>query len=359
MAEGGDKEDKTEEPTAKRLQDARNKGQVVSSQEIKSFFVLLGGLIVVTNFLPNVFRDIISHLRRFIALPHQVAPDAASIGDFVYSTLGQIVVVLLIPFLLMSVFAVASSMIQTGPMYSPEATKMKWDKLNPVSGFKRLFSVNSLIEFTKSLVKTIIVGSVGYSVIKGALSQVDQYAAMPLQEILRITGELVGKMMGSVVATVALIGMLDYIQKRFDFMKNMRMSKQEVKDENKNAEGDPKIKGKIRQLRMQKARQRMMASVPTSDVVITNPTHYAVALEYKPETMAAPVIVAKGMNLIAERIRDIATENKVTIVSNPPLARALHDNGEVDEPIPFTQYQAVAEVISYVFRLRGKQAGRK
>ncbi len=359
MSEGGDKEDKTEEPTAKRLDDAKKKGQVVTSQEVKHFFILLGGLVVVTNFLPPAFRDIVSHLRRFIALPHQVAPDEVSIGDFVTSTLAEIAVVLLIPFLLMTVFAIASSMAQTGPMYSPEATKMKWDKLNPMSGFKRLFSMNSLLEFLKSLIKTIIVGAVGYSVVRGALDQVDQYAAMPMQEILRITGELVGKMMGSVVATVALIGMLDYIQKRFDFMKNMRMSKQEVKEESKQAEGDPKIKGRIRQLRMQKSRQRMMASVPTADVVITNPTHYAVALEYKPDEMAAPVVVAKGMNLIADRIRDLAMEHKVTMVSNPPLARALHDNGEIDAPIPFAQYQAVAEVISFVFRLRQQRGGKK
>lgn len=359
MAEGSDKEDKTEEPTAKRLDDARKKGQVVTSQEIKSFFILLGGLVVVTNFLPAAFRDIIGELRRFIALPHQVAPDEAALGDFVNSTMGHVAIALLVPFLMMMIFAITSSMIQTGPMYSPEATKMKWDKLNPMNGFKRLFSMNSLLEFVKSLIKTIIVGAVGYTVVRGALNQVDQYAGMPLQEIMRTTGELVGKMMGSVVATVALIGMLDYIQKRFEYMKNMRMSKQEVKDETKQAEGDPKIKGKIRQLRMQKSRQRMMAAVPTADVVITNPVHYAVALEYKPETMAAPVVVAKGMNLIADRIRELATEHKVAIVSNPPLARALHDNGEVDAPIPFTQYQAVAEVISFVFRLRQQRGGRR
>lgn len=359
MSEGGDKEDKTEEPTGKRLDDARKKGQVVASQEVKSFFILLGGLIVVTNFLPGAFQNIISHLKRFIALPHQIAPDQASLGDFITSTLSQILVVLLVPFLLMVVFAIASSMIQTGPMYSPEATKMKWSKLNPISGFKRLFSMNSLLELLKSLIKTLIVGAVGYSVIRGAMNNVDQYAAMPINEILRVTGELIGKMMGSVVATVALIGMLDYIQKRFEFMKNMRMSKQEVKDETKQSEGDPKIKGRIRQLRMQKSRQRMMAAVPTADVIITNPTHYAVALEYKPEKMAAPVVVAKGMNLIADRIRDLAKEHKVTIVSNPPLARALHDQGEVDEPIPFAQYQAVAEVISFVFKLRQQRGGRR
>jgi flagellar biosynthetic protein FlhB len=142
-------------------------------------------------------------------------------------------------------------------------------------------------------------------------------------------------------------------------MKNMRMSKEEVKEEGKQAEGDPKIKGRIRQLRMQKARQRMMAAVPRSDVVITNPTHYAVALEYKPEAMAAPVVVAKGMNLIAERIIEIAKENKVALVSNPPLARALHERGELDQPIPVEQYQAVAEVISFVFKLRQKRGGQK
>ncbi|HCM84203.1 MAG TPA: flagellar biosynthesis protein FlhB [Alphaproteobacteria bacterium] len=359
MSEGGDKDDKTEEPTAKRLDDAKKKGQVVTSQEVKSFFILLGGLMVVTHFLPEAFEQIISHLRRFIALPHQVMPDEASISDFVGSTMGHVFLALLLPFLMMMVFGLASSIIQTGPMYSPEATKIKWSKLNPMSGLKRLFSINSLLEFVKSFLKTLIVGAVGYSVIQDALQDVDQYAAMPLPEVLRTTGELVGKMMGSVVATVAIIGILDYIQKRFDFMKNMRMSKQEIKDEVKQADGDPKIKGRIRQLRMQKSRQRMMAAIPTADVVITNPTHYAVALEYKPEEMAAPVVVAKGMNLIAERIKALAEEHKVTIVSNPPLARALHDNGEIDAPIPFAQYQAVAEVISFIFRMRRERGGKK
>jgi flagellar biosynthetic protein FlhB len=273
--------------------------------------------------------------------------------------MAQIIVVLLIPFLIMMVFALAGSILQTGPMYSPEATKMKWDKIDPVKGFKKLFSTNSLLEFVKSLLKTAIVGSVAYGIIVKALDDVDQYGQMTVPEIIRITGVLVGKLMGAVVATVALIGALDFLQKRFDFMKNMRMTKQEVKDETKQSDGDPKIKGKIRQLRMQKSRQRMMASVPNADVVITNPTHYAVALEYKPDTMAAPVVVAKGMNLIADRIRELAKENNVALVSNPPLARALHENAEVDAPIPFAQYKAVAEVISFVFRLRAGRGGRK
>jgi flagellar biosynthetic protein FlhB len=354
-----DKDDKTEEPTAKRLDDAKQKGQVPTSQEIKSFFILLGGTVVVTNFLPAAFQDVISDLKRFIALPHQVMPDEASIGNFVGSSMAQIIVVLLIPFLIMMVFALAGSILQTGPMYSPEATKMKWDKIDPVKGFKKLFSTNSLLEFVKSLLKTAIVGSVAYGIIVKALDDVDQYGQMTVPEIIRITGVLVGKLMGAVVATVALIGALDFLQKRFDFMKNMRMTKQEVKDETKQSDGDPKIKGKIRQLRMQKSRQRMMASVPNADVVITNPTHYAVALEYKPDTMAAPVVVAKGMNLIADRIRELAKENNVALVSNPPLARALHENAEVDAPIPFAQYKAVAEVISFVFRLRAGRGGRK
>jgi flagellar biosynthetic protein FlhB len=355
----GDKEDKTEEPTGKKLDDAKNKGQVVSSPEVKNFFILLGGMIVVTNFLPKAFEEMMSHLTRFLALSHQVGPDQASIADFVGSTLGNIVVVLMIPFLLMIVFGIAASMVQTGPMYAAEATKMKWDKINPVAGFKRMFSANALMELLKSIIKMLIVGAVAYGIIEESLQRVELYVALPITEVILVTGDYVARLMGAVVATVALIAIIDYIQKRFDFMKNMRMSKQEVKDESKQSEGDPKIKGKIRQLRMQRSRQRMMAAVPNADVIITNPTHYAVALEYKPDTMAAPVVVAKGMNLIAERIREIAKEHKVAIVSNPPLARALFDRGEVDEPIPFGQYQAVAEVISFVFRMRAQRGGRK
>ncbi len=354
-----DDEDKTEEPTSKRLADARGKGQVVVSQEVKTFFVLLGGTMVVSKLMPPIMIDIVGYLKRFLALSYQVAPDEASLGDFVSNTMGHVLTILVVPFLLMAIMGIGGGMIQTGPMFSPGALKIHWEKINPMTGLKRLLSMNSVLELVKSFFKLLIVGTVVYTVIYPAALQADQYLQMPPQEILKVTGELVVHLMGSVVATIALIGGLDYIHKRYEFYKNMRMSKEEVKDEHKQSEGDPKIKGRIRQLRMQKARQRMMASVPNADVVITNPTHYAVALEYKPEKMDAPVVIAMGMDLIALKIKEIAEENKITLVSNPPLARALYENGDLDQPIPVEQYHAVAEVISYVFNLRQRHGGRK
>ena len=353
-----DTDDKTEEPTSKRLSDARAKGQVVSSPEVKTFVILLGGLITISYFLPSSMVRIADTLQRFLAMPDQVGPDAASLGDFIASSLMQILLTLVIPFLFMMIMAVASGMIQTGPLYAPEAIKVNWNKLNPLEGFKRMFSMNALIELAKSTLKVIIVGSVGYTVIMKALRQSDLLPGMSVIDILKTTKDLVVNMMSAVLATVAIIAALDYIQKRMAFMKSMRMSKEEVKDESKQSEGDPKVKARLRQLRMQKARQRMMSAVPKADVVITNPTHYAVALEYKPETMNAPVVVAMGADLVALKIKEIANENKVAIVSNPPLARALFDTAELEQPIPVEQYQAVAEVISYVFRLRGRKVGK-
>jgi flagellar biosynthetic protein FlhB len=350
-----DEDDKTEEPTGKRLADARAKGQVVSSQEVKHFCILLGGLIMVSYFLPPAMQNVISTLKRFLAMPDQVAPDAASIGDFIFSSIMQIALTLVIPFLFMAVMAITSGMIQTGPLYAPEAIKINWTKINPMTGFKRLVSMNSLIELGKSALKLTIVGAAGYTVMSNALSKADLFPGMSIPDLLTATKDLVIHMMAAVISVVAVIAALDYIQKRFAFNKSMRMSKEEVKDESKQAEGDPKIKARLRQLRMQKARQRMMASVPKADVVITNPTHYAVALEYKPETMSAPVVVAMGADLIALKIKELAEENKIAIVSNPPLARALFDNSDLDQPIPFEQYQAVAEVISFVFRLKGRK----
>jgi len=354
-----DTDDKTEEPTGKRLSDARAKGQVVVSQEIKHFFVLLGGTMVVSNLLPGIFLDIIGYLKRFLALSYQVAPDEASLGDFVGNTMSHMIFLLIVPFILMAVMGVAGGMIQTGPLWAPGSLTIKWEKLNPMTGLKRLFSLNSVLELIKSFFKLLIVGTVAYTVIRPMVNQADQYLQMPVQELLKLTSNMIVRLMGSVVATVALIGGLDYIHKRYEFYKNMRMSKEEVKDEYKQAEGDPKIKGRIKQLRMQKARQRMMANVPNADVVITNPTHYAIALEYKPEKMDAPVIVAMGMDLIAQKIKEIAQENKITFVSNPPLARALYENGDIDQPIPVEQYHAVAEVISYIFSLRQRRGGRR
>ncbi len=349
-----DAEDKTEDPTSKRLSDARNKGQTVVSQEVKNWFMLLGGMIFISVMLPNAAQTMMQELKRYLATPHQVGLDYASNAAMVGKTVGVVLVAFLPGFLMLMIFGIAGGFIQHGPMIASEVLKFDFKKLNPWSGLKKLLSPRSLVEMVKNILKLAIIGSVVYVMITPVLQRLEIYPNMPIPELIKDTRYFVLRVMGGVVAILGLIAVLDYLYQRQQFMKSMRMSKEEVKEEMKQSDGDPKIKGRIRQLRMQRARQRMMQAVPNADVIITNPTHFAVALEYKPDSMNAPKVVAKGMDLIAQRIREIAEENKVPLVSNPPLARALHDSAEIDSDIPLAHYQAVAEVISYIFKLKQK-----
>ena len=214
--------------------------------------------------------------------------------------------------------------------------------------------MRSVVEFIKSLLKITIVGSVAYIVVHPNIDYVRLMPDEDIQDIMHYLGAVTGKMLIGVTTVMFLIAALDYFYQRFEYMKNMRMTKQEIKDEYRQQEGDPHIKQKLRAIRRDRVRKRMMAEVPKSDVVITNPTHFAVALKYDEATMQAPKVLAKGKDKVALRIREIAEENKIPIVRNPPLARALYDNAEIDKEIPIEQYQAVAKVIGYVYKIKGK-----
>jgi flagellar biosynthetic protein FlhB len=226
-----------------------------------------------------------------------------------------------------------------------------------LAGAKRLFSLKSVVELLKGIVKIALVAAIAYMLISPQIEEIEKYVQMDPLESFDELYFLVIKLFVGVVAVLAVLALADFLYQRYEFMKQMRMSIQEIRDEHKQSEGDPMIKSRLRQIRMERARARIMASVPQADVVITNPTHYSVALKYDLDSMGAPVVVAKGVDDVAFRIREVANENDIPIVPNPPLARALFDTVEIDQEIPDDHYKAVAEVISFVFKLKNRHAG--
>ena len=269
------------------------------------------------------------------------------------STLAQVSFVLALPLLIFVIAAVAGTMIQIGLVFATEKLGFDLSRISPLGGFKRLFSVRAGVEFFKSLGKVGTVAVVAAWMAFPAIGQLERLTREPAELLPNELYKFILRLLFGVLAVVTVLALFDYVYQRLAFMRSMRMSKQEVKEENKQAEGDPIIRARLRAIRMNRARKRMMAAVPKASVVITNPTHFAVALQYEMGGTGAPKVVAKGADLVALKIREIATEHDVPIVENPPLARALYASVEVDREIPQEHYKAVAEIISYVFRLKG------
>ncbi|MDB5491441.1 MAG: flhB, partial [Micavibrio sp.] len=259
-----------------------------------------------------------------------------------------------VPLFLLMAAAFFGPFLQIGPLWAPSILSIDFNKLSPVSGFGRLFSMRSVLELVKGVLKITVVTVVGILLVKPYLGGIEHMIGIPPIEILGEMKMLVVRMMAGVLIVYLVIAIIDLVYQRMAFTKKMRMTKQEMKEEYRQTEGDPLVKQKLRQLRSQKARQRMMQNVPKADVIITNPTHYAIALQYDPEKMDAPLCLAKGIDATALKIREVAKENKVTIYENRPLARALYDTVEVDEIIPAEHYKAVAQIISFVFKQKGK-----
>lgn len=354
MSEDNDDSQKTEEPTHKRLEDARKKGNLPSSREVNSFFMMLGFAMLVLGLAPSTSKEFLVLLKSFIEAPHDIPMGEGAFIDITGTLLGKVALLMLGPFILAMVAALAGGAIQSKFNFSTEPMMPKFERISPMKGIERLFSMRSVVELLKGILKITIVGVVAYKAIEPNLEGLRQLPFKDIPDALSFLMTNVSRMLQGVVAVLFLIAIFDYLYQRHEYMKNLRMSKQELKEEYKQQEGDPHIKQKLRAIRMEKARKRMMAAVPDSDVVITNPTHYAVALKYDEATMNAPMIVAKGTDDVALRIRKLAEENKVPIMRNPPLARALYDNGELDKEVPIQHYQAVAKVIGYIYKLRGR-----
>ena len=331
MAEDTDDAQKTEEPTAKRLEDAFKKGQVPKSQEVGHWFMTMGIGLVVLIFVAGLGKSLTFDLLKFIEQPHAIATDRFHLG-VIFGDLGWAVIWVVAPALgTLMLAGLIGTLIQHRPVLSAERIKPKLEKISIFKGFKRLFSSKSLVEFAKGLLKLAIVGSVAVLFVLPSMNELPVVVSYDVPEVLKLIQEQSLLLIAGIIAVMSVIAGLDFLYQRYNHHKELRMTKQEIKDEFKQTEGDP--------------------MVPEADVVITNPTHFAVALQYKPEEERAPVVVAKGMDNIAAKIREIATENEIPIVENPPLARALHKACDLDEEIPYEHFKAVAEIISYVMRL--------
>lgn len=357
MSDDTDESQKTEEPTSHKLSEAREKGNVITSQEVSNFAILLGAALTAAFLGPFMAERLANATGGLLANVHAITFDAVNVGDVLLEVLFEVAIGMAPIALLLMVLGAGAKLVVGGFLLSAESMKPSLSKLSLIKGLKRMFSLKSLVEFAKGLVKLAIVGTIVYLLAVPQVDRVEVLMQMDVAAAAEETRLVLVRMFSGVVGVMAVIAGLDYMYQRYEYLKQMRMSKQEIKDEHKQSEGDPMVKGRLRQIRAERARSRMMAAVPTADVVVTNPTHFAVALKYEIESMGAPRVVAKGADDVAMRIREVANENDVTIVENPPLARALFSTADIDDEVPPEHYKAVAEVISYVFQLKNKPLG--
>ncbi|HVJ41523.1 MAG TPA: flagellar biosynthesis protein FlhB [Dongiaceae bacterium] len=351
MAETDDSQ-KTEDPTSKRLDDARKQGQVANSREVNNLFMMMALTLSVAMFGPGIAGDIKNMILPFIESPDRIPTDIGHLQMLGWRFLTHILMAGIVPLILALFAAFGSGYLQFGLLWSAEHLMPSLSKISPFAGFGRIFSMRSLNEFLKGLAKIAIVGSVATSLLLPAVRDVHHLIGLEPMQILGTTKSMVVHLLFGVLSVVFAITIFDFFYQRFQHIRSLRMSRQELKEEFRDTEGDPLVKGRLRQLRMERARRRMMAEVPKSDVIVTNPTHYAVALRYDQATMGAPRVIAKGIDKAAQRIREIAKEHDIPVIENPPLARGLHAAVEVDQEIPPEFYKAVAEVISYIMKLK-------
>lgn len=360
FAKDGEGGEKTEPATAKKLEDARKKGQVAKSKELPSAIMLLGLFVTLKVYVGSLGNGLLDVFNLYYSkIPTYAGQNVKQITSVAISSVmsSAMLKILLLsaPFLLVSIiFAIASDYFQVKWKVTTEPLKPKFNKMNPVNGFKKIFSSRSIFELVKSIAKICLLAYVAYSTLKDKAGFVRLIYDMPLNTALSELGSIIIDVGIKMSALYLLVGVADYAYEKHKFNEDMKMTKQEVKDEYKQAEGDPKVKGKIRQRMQEASRRRMMNAVPEADVVITNPTHFAVAIKYDSELHKAPVVVAKGADYLAQRIKEVARENKVEIVENKPLARMLYSNVDIDAEIPPQLYQAVAEVLAFVYNLKNK-----
>jgi flagellar biosynthetic protein FlhB len=354
MAEGDDDSERTEEPTSKRIEQAVEKGQVAFSREVTSFFVFAFLCFFILVLIPYIGKMYIGGLRKYISSPEDILINKENIVEILYNAVVGIIVPFLIPMLIMLIFAFLSSFAQNGIVVSAEPLIPKLEKISLIAGFKRLFSLRSFVEFLKGLAKISVIAYIAYLLIKDYFNIIPEIPALSFMGIAKYTSSLCLKLVMYSTLFMFFVALIDFVYQKYEYIKGLRMTKQELKEEFKQSEGNPEIKAKLRQLREQKAKKRMMAAVPKADVVIRNPTHYAIALEYDQLKMNAPKVTALGQDLVALNIIKIAEDNKVPVVENRPLAKALYQSASLDEEIPFQHYKAVAEIIAYVFKMKGK-----
>ena len=351
MADGPENDERTEEPTQRRLEDAAKRGDVAKSQELPVFLGL--GALTLAIMIGGEWSGARTalDLRFFLAQPHLVPDDPTAILASGRHALAILLRAVLVPVGFAVAAALAAGLLQHRPVWSFEPLKPSWSRLSPGAGIKRIFGRPALAAFVKGVLKILIVGFVVTVALWGERGRVGLLVGLPTPDLVGYMTRIALRMLGLALAIYAALALGDYVMTRFSWLKRQRMTKQELKEELKEQDGNPEIKARLRQLRSQRLRKRMMAAVPKATVVVTNPTHYAVALLYE-KGQAAPICVAKGVDELALRIRSVADEHRVPIVENPPLARALHASVEIDDEIPVEHYKAVAEVVGFVLRLK-------
>ncbi|WP_316225716.1 flagellar biosynthesis protein FlhB [Bradyrhizobium sp. SZCCHNS3052] len=357
MSDEADSEDKTEDPTQKRLDQALERGDVVKSQELNTWFVIASATLVMSTFSGSIGTAVLVPMRNLIANSWMIHTDGAGLLALARSLSFAVIAAIGVPILMVMLAAIAGNMMQHRLVWSGEPMKPSLSKISPLAGAKRLFGKQAAANFAKGLFKLVLLGTVMVMILWPERLRLESLLHMDVSELLGVTISLTTHLMGSVVALLALVAIGDYLFQYRQWYERQKMSVQEMKEEFKQSEGDPHVKGRIRQIRQQRMKKRMMAAVPKASVIITNPTHYSVALSYE-RGMAAPVCVAKGVDNIAFKIREVAKAHDIPIVENVPLARALYATVEIDEEIPVEHYHAVAEIIGYVMGLRRNLSGR-
>jgi flagellar biosynthetic protein FlhB len=356
MAEENEANERTEDPTPRRLEEALSRGDVVKSAEVNTWFMIAGGTLMIMVFATPMATSLQATLRGLLAKSYLIPTDGPALFELA-KTLGvEVIAAFGIPLLLLSVAAFASNIVQHRLVFTTEPIKPQLSRISPGAGIGRLFSVQALANFGKGLVKLCIVGAAMTALLWPERHRLGILVTSDPAMILPLIRSLAMKMLGTVVAILAVVATADYLFQYRQWYDRHKMSLREVKEEFRQTEGDPAVKGKLRQLRNARMRKRIMAAVPKASVVITNPTHFAVALRYE-RGMNAPVCLAKGVDLIARKIREVAEKHDIPVVENPPLARALHGTVEIDQEIPPEHYRAVAEIIGYIMRLR-RMVGR-
>jgi flagellar biosynthetic protein FlhB len=345
-------QEKTEQPSSKKLEDARKKGMVAKSVEVNSLLIVVTGLVTIfllqsyigqrmSSFTINIFNSLDVLPKRISLLPNM----AFDWFVFFFSVLAPVMTAIVI-------VSLASNIAQVGFKISPEALTPKFSKLNPGKGIKRIFSSRSVVEIVKTLLKFFVISFFTYLILSDLIIAAAYLDNLNPSEIIIFMLDNAFSLLWKIALLYAVIAAIDFTYQRYKFRKDMMMTKQEVKEEMKQLEGDPTVKGRIRKMQMQAAQQRMMANLPTADVVITNPTHYAVALKYDMTKDSAPEVIAKGVDLLAQRIKKVAAEHNIPLHEDRELARALYKMCDVGDKIPPSLFKAVAQVLAYVYNLK-------
>lgn len=358
MAESSDGQEKTEEPTGKRISDARKKGQLPRSREAGTFFVLLSSVASIWLVSPYLGEGMTTLMKHSFTLTKSQAFDTYEMGRVFFQDIVLVAIPLLTICFSMLVAAFIGNIMIGGMNFSTEAMMPKPDKLNPINGFKRIFSMNSIVELIKSIAKVACIGSICYFLISGRINEILRLSYIDVFAAVRDAMNILFIFMVIIVSAMIPIIMIDVPFQYWQYRQQLRMTKQELKDEMKETEGNPQIKSRMKRMQYEMAARRMMSKVPTADVVVTNPTHYAVALSYDPNGELAPVVVAKGVDEVAEKIKEIAREYKIPVMQLPPLARSLYYTTDLDREIPRGLFQAVAQVLAWVMGTKAYNEGK-